>query len=101
MKKIIPKKTIDSYLEDGLVQVYIHTLPKWMRILIFLKGGTFNGSIPPWSWRSLTRISCYFNKHKWGVFKYGVNPDKEYLLQCKRCGISSKKVCLNGEETNH
>lgn len=85
-----PYKTTKEY-NSGLEQHYIHQMPKWMRFLMFVRRGTYNG----FTNTRMTRVLCWFDRHEWSAFTYdnwndGTVESRQH--QCVRCGIPSKKI---------
>lgn len=92
--EIKPQETIKSYCNNHLHVVYWHQLPKWVQFVVFLDRGLFNG----FSTFKLSRVWCWFGKHKWSTHKYEEWKDgvktKLYTHLCRRCCMTSKKYEL-------
>ena len=72
--------------ENYLGKKYISGLPKWLRYLIFLKTGLYNGG----GWKiKLGRIFCWFDRHK----LTHIYPIKR--VDCVDCGFQVKLEEIN------
>lgn len=83
-------------------QPYISTFTKWLKFLIFMKQGIFNGG--GWKWNN-KRLLCWFHRHEWQLFIRSLECKKvsfyehqekidgytiSFYLQCNNCGASNK-----------
>lgn len=67
-------------------QIYTSGLPSWLRFVIFMKQGVYNGA--GWKIR-LSRAFCWFGKHTFNHYKYSdvlVDGALQLNVHCQACG---------------
>lgn len=90
------KETVTEYSNNHLNQVYLHSLPRWLQLIIFMYRGMYNGFT---NFR-LSRSLCILGKHSWTSHLYEKYVDDEIVsnyTQCNRCGMPSEYFKVNTE----
>lgn len=94
---MIVKQTEKEYSNDVRNKVFLHLLPRWAQIWLFLRSGTFNpkGARSKF-WYQIRRIPCLFNHHFWSKCRYYRWKDgmrtSTFYLQCVHCGMQSEDM---------